>query len=135
VDSSRGYCTTGETCYIYDYALSASDTIVLGKSGDLTTSNDAFPTTPTDSCPSEVHGNQVVVDQKTSAQTFLRNAVEIIGDVTGDNDGLCESNEACIYTPNIGAYQGHGDFTTLTCAFQNGTVTGVTMYAYPNNGY
>lgn len=135
VDSSRGTCLTGETCYIYDYALSASDTVVLNKSGNLSTANDAFPTVSTDNCPSQVHGNDVIVDQRTSVQTFLRNATEILGDVIGDDDGLCESSEACIYTPNIGAYQGHGDFTTRTCAFQNGTVTGVTMYAYPNNGY
>lgn len=135
VDSDRGTCLSGETCYIYDYALSASDTVVLNKSGNLSTANDAFPTVSTDNCPSQVHGNDVIVDQRTSAQTFLRNATEILGDVIGDDDGLCESNEACIYAPNIGAYQGHGDFTSRTCTFQDGTVTGVTMYSYPSNGY
>jgi hypothetical protein len=56
-------------------------------------------------------------------------------DEIGDDDGLCESNEACIYSPNFGVYQGHGDYLVGgTCTFQNGTVTGVQMYAYPNNG-
>ena len=36
--------------------------------------------------------------------TVLRNAIEIIGDGIGDDDGLCGTNESCIYTPNIGAY-------------------------------
>lgn len=137
VDSNREYCGSGETCFIYDYALSLNDTLVLNKSGNLSTANAAFPTVETDNCPSQVHGNQTVIDQKTSAQTFLRNAVEITGDMIGDDDGLCESNEACIYTPNIGAYQGHGDFTAHKCTFvQNGgAVSGVTMYGYPQNGY
>lgn len=135
VDSTRGTCLAGETCYIYDYALLASDTVVLNKSGDLSTANDAFSSNSADHCPSEVHGNQTITDQRTSAQTFLKNAVEITGDVIGDEDGLCEINEACIYSPNIGAYQGHGDFTSRTCTFQDGTVTGVTMYSYPSNGY
>ena len=29
--------------------------------------------------------------------------MEIIGDFIGDDDGLCESNEDCIYAPNWGA--------------------------------
>lgn len=135
VDSSKGSCESGDTCYIYDHAIASTDTVILNKSGNLSSANDTFSATATDNCPSQVSGSDTITDQRTSAQTFLRNAIEITGDVIGDDDGLCESSEACIYTPNLGAYQGHGDFTTRTCTFQDGTVTGVTMYAYPQNGY
>lgn len=128
-------CTTGQSCVIYDYALKSTDIWILNKSGDLATANDAFPTVATDTCPSEVHGNVVVSNQSSTPETYLRNAFEIIGDEIGDDDSLCETNEECVYTPNVGAYQGHGDFYTRSCAFQNGTVTGVIMYSYPNNGY
>jgi hypothetical protein len=75
--------------------------------------------------------------------TFLRNAYEIIGDGIGNENGLCESNEACIYTPNIASYQGHGNLTCIRgpaeygCAstFVSGTVSGVVLYQYATNGY
>lgn len=75
--------------------------------------------------------------------TFLRNAYEIIGDGIGNENGLCESNEACIYTPNIASYQGHGNLTCIRgpaeygcpSAFSDGTISGVVLYQYANNGY
>ena len=124
---------TAGTGRLWDLSLASNDAQILNRTGTGTSSNNAFVNAST--CPAEVHGNQVAVDQHSTPNTFLLNASEIITDTTGDNDGLCESNEACIYSPNFGAYQGHGDYLTQTCTFQNGTVTGVTMYAYPNNGY
>ena len=67
--------------------------------------------------------------------TFLANAMEIMGDGIGNDNGLCETGESCIYTPNFGAYQGEGDYMAQgTCSFQNGTVSNVKMYAYPTIG-
>lgn len=84
---------------------------------------------------------------------ILRNAYEILGDWIGNDDGLCNSNEDCIYTPNIGAYQGHGDLvaastsnndytsTTNQCANittatgTDGTVTNIKLYKFEKNGY
>jgi hypothetical protein len=65
-------------------------------------------------------------------RTYLKNAVELLLDTVGDDDGLCESGEGCLYTPNFGAYQGHGALGT--CTFTNGTITGMTMYGYSSNG-
>ena len=137
VDSTNYYaaCATGMTCVIFDYALSASDTLVRNKSGDFTNLNSAFPTNSSDPCPAEVHGNKALTNQHTVVNTYLQHAFEIVGDEIGNDNGLCESSEACIYSPNPGAYQGHGDYRKRTCAFQNGTISNVTMYAYPNNGY
>ncbi|HNI90375.1 MAG TPA: hypothetical protein PKX55_19635, partial [Leptospiraceae bacterium] len=87
------------------------------------------------------------------ADTILRNSIEILGDWKGDDDGLCESNEDCIYSPNIGVYQGHGsllsastsntsypntvnqcqDITTATGV--DGAVTNIKLYKYEKNGY
>lgn len=135
VNSTKSRCIPNEICYIYDYALAQSDLIILNKSGNLITVNSIFPTDSSLSCPSEVNGNQIITDLRTTPQNYLKTAFEIIGDEIGDDDSLCESSEACVYAPNIGAYQGHGDYTTRTCMFQNGTVSGVTMYAYPYNGH
>jgi hypothetical protein len=134
LDTNNTNCGTGDTCYLHSAKLKSTDTVVLNKSGNLSTTNSAFPTLSTDPCPAEVHGNITATDQLTTPNTYLLNAMEIIGDEIGDDNGLCESNEACIYAPNIGAYQGSGDYTTKSCVFQNGTVTGVKMYAYPTNG-
>ncbi len=134
LDSTNMSCGSGDTCFLYSSKLKSTDSVILNKSGNLSTTNASFPALSTDPCPAEVHGNMTATDQATTPNTYLLNAMEIIGDEIGDDNGLCESNETCIYTPNIGAYQGEGDYTTKTCSFQNGTVTGVTIFAYPNNG-
>jgi len=75
--------------------------------------------------------------------TFLRNAYEILEDGIGNDNGLCESNEACIYTPNIASYQGHGSLTCIRgpaelgcpATFTNGTISNVVLYQYSTNGY
>lgn len=51
----------------------------------------------------------------------------------GNDNLLCESNEACLLTPNIGSYQGHGTLTPVSATL-TGTVSGVTLYRYPSNG-
>jgi len=135
--SRQGPCTAGTTCRMYDTRLSASDPYLLNTYGNWNTS---LP-----NCPSSVDGAgnsypgggpnpTIIVDG--AGRTYLKNAVEIqFDDAPGaNNNGLCESGEKCIYAPDAGAYQGEGDFTTQTCIFHNGTITNVTMYAYPING-
>ena len=69
-----------------------------------------------------------------SISTFLRNAVEIQDDDIGNENTLCETGETCLYTPNMGAYQGHGNLISAG-AFTDGTITGVTLMKYETNGY
>jgi len=129
---NRGRCSSG-TCRIWDFRISSSDTTVLNKSKDGSNSNGTFIAGST--CPDAVHGDQSITDRRSTANTYLLNAMEIIGDFIGDDDGLCESNESCIYAPNWGAYQGEGDYYSQdACTFQDGTISGVTVYAYPTNG-
>lgn len=64
-------------------------------------------------------------------QRYLSNASEILLDGKGDDDGLCEKNEDCFYTPNIGAYQGHGDLIGV-CNYDVGS--GINVYGFEFNG-
>ncbi len=133
--SSRGAGTGAAAMRIYDWTLKSSDSILRN-------------VTP---CPSDISAlnnadtNALTHNFSTGTVTMLRNAVEIIGDGIGDDDGFCENNEACIYTPNIGAYQGHGNLvsasqvtsTTKTCPEPGSlnTVKNVILYKYETNGY
>ncbi len=157
VDSYAPYLCgpgTGHTitdCAIVDLSLPASGSSrVRNTTGDGATQNDAFVSGS--ACPAEAGGNETITtwqgcsdaaytNQATCeaaaktwypAVTALKNAFEVLMDGVGDDDGYCESSEACLYAPNFGAYQGHG--TPGTCTFSNGTITGVTLYGHPENG-
>lgn len=74
----------------------------------------------------------------SSPKVFLKNAVEIINPNsknygTGNHDGLCESGESCIYTPNFGVYQGEG--SVGSCVFDpQGGLTGISIFGFLQNG-
>jgi hypothetical protein len=113
------------------FDLLSSDTTIRNRSNDGVNPNSAFVSGLT--CPAAVHGDKAI--SALSGPTFLMNAREIVEDGVGNDNGLCESGENCIYSPNFGYYQGHGDYSLNgTCNFVDGSVSGVTMYAYPNNG-
>ena len=159
----NGICNDSAVgCQIFDFSLLAAASVIRNttstSSGTISTN-----TTPSASaCPAAAAGSVYLTSQtytydaayfsgyngletaggdsdgiceagETCVQRYLANAVEIIDDLSGDDDGLCETGERCIYTPNFGAYQGHGTLTE--CTFTAGTITGVTMYYYPTNGY
>lgn len=67
--------------------------------------------------------------------TFLVNASEIAGDDIGNDNGLCETNETCLYMPNLGSYQGHGATQSAGTFVDGDTITGVTILEYATNGY
>ncbi len=66
--------------------------------------------------------------------TYLRHAVEILGDGIGNDNLLCESGETCLYTPNIGSYQGHGNLISAG-TYSDSSLTGITLLKYESNGY
>lgn len=81
-----------------------------------------------------------------STTTYLRNAQEYIGDLVGNDNGLCETGEVCLYTPNIASYQGHVDSPVDNCATQHASglcLTGeigtgqdiITLIEFDANGY
>lgn len=126
--NNREDCDTTENCATYDWSLSASD---AGNGG-------AAALLGVRACPS---GNDTYT-QTTNitgpvTTTMLNRAVEILNDGIGDDDLLCESNESCLYTPNIGAYQGHGDIIASTSCSDigtGGTIQNVKLYEYSTNG-
>lgn len=131
-----GSCETG-SCRVWDFRLKADPLNLAFNSTNLVTSkNQLF--VPGSTCPSSVAGSKTTTYTNTTipaTYTYLTNASEIIGDGVGNDNGLCESNESCLYTPNFGAYQGEGDFKSAgTCTFQSGTISGVKLYSYPLNG-
>lgn len=151
-----GSCTTG-TCSIWDLSLKNTDTIIRNVNScpngsiidthlwsDSTAPNQAY-------CDANYKGSKL--NGTTCITTFLRNAVEVFADGVGNENGFCESNEECIFTPNIGAYQGHSsdssnttklikaDTTsstnTINCSDigTSGTITNVKLWKYDTNGY
>lgn len=128
----QGQCTSG-TCQIFDWSLLQTDTVFRNVSGDGSNQNHDFVSGQP--CPAEIQGSVTVTSLGSSPVTFLRNAEEIIIDGQGNGNGLCESGESCLYMPNIGAYQGHGDYSDNFCIFQDGTISNVKMYAFPENGF
>lgn len=113
--SNRGYADSAESCRIWDWSLDGLDAVLLdalavpGASDTLTHTWSDMTTT-----------------------VFLRNAFEITDDGVGNDNGLCEANEDCVYTPNIGSYQGHGSLVYLsTVAMAGGDVD---LYGYSVNG-
>ena len=123
-DDNRGNCESG-TCRIWDWRLVAADVVLLDFNG-------AFQVDAP--CPASAHGGTALTDSQSVPNTFLPNATEILFDPLGDDDGLCETGEACIYSPNFGFYQGESDLTLSGCQFQDDLVSGIQMYAYTANG-
>jgi hypothetical protein len=126
--SQQGACTSG-SCQIWDWRLKAADTSLRAVNGTFQENV---------ACPSAVNGNAATSDLQ--GNTFLTHATEIIGDTdaegqrVGDDDGLCESSERCVFSANRGAYQGEEPVSTGTCIFTGGTVAGVTVYGRLQNG-
>ncbi|HVJ65020.1 MAG TPA: right-handed parallel beta-helix repeat-containing protein [Bdellovibrionota bacterium] len=132
--AARGRCSSG-TCEIFDFGLSRNDDVLRDRTYTGVAANPTF--TDDQACPANLSGNVVNTwnPHVSLSISHLTHAVEINDDVVGNNNGFCESGEACLYTPNFGYYQGHGDYLSSSCEFQDGTITGVTMYRYPENGY
>jgi hypothetical protein len=133
-----------DTCSIWDWSLKSSDTIIRNVNSCPSTNivdTHTWSAVNNTSCL-EIKG---AVWGTSCVTTFLRNAVEIFGDGIGNENGICESNEECIYTPNIGAYQGHGNLvsaststsTTNNCSDlgSGGTISNVKLWKYETNGY
>ncbi len=81
------------------------------------------------------NGNNVLTHtwSDDSTTTFLRRTVEIQSDSIGNDNTLCESGEACLFTWNLGSYQGHGTLVSAG-SFTAGTLTGITLKKYETNG-
>jgi hypothetical protein len=115
VPAAAGRCTA--SCRIWDWRLGASP-------GALAPSGGAVQAAL--SCPAAADGNRALTD--ASGNTFLLNALERIGDGLGDDDGLCESGEGCVFAPHLGAAQAGVHPGSGPCVFADGKVSGVRLY-------
>lgn len=76
----------------------------------------------------------------TTAKRFLKNATEIVDPLAvgyingGNHDGLCESGEACMYSPNFGAYQGEGRPVRCSYDSNGSSLINISLWGYPGNG-
>lgn len=128
--AAQGRCTTN--CQIWDYAISSSDNTIRNKSANGFDDNEYF--TQRETCPSGPiePSTKILTDNQSTAITYLLNAAEIIGDNLGNDNGLCESNEGCLYQRNFGSYLGAGEeIDYVSCTFPTGgTISGVKLYQF-----
>ncbi len=129
---------------IWDWSLLATDTVIRGAltlpTGDDTLTHTWYSTTAANQtdCDVEFPGSLWNATDSVCETTLLRNAIEVQGDGLANENTLCESGETCLYMPNIGSYQGHGNLVDAG-AFTDGDpatgITGVTLMKYETNGY
>ncbi len=119
----QGRCTAGAVCQGWDWRLLNGDT---GDGGSPALHN-ILPLPD---------GNDTITHTwlDTSNVTFLRHAVEILDDGIGNDDLLCESGETCLFTPNLGRYQGHGTLVNAGNIGTGATQENITLVKYAANG-
>ena len=104
----------GAICRILDLRLNSTDTLALNSLA----------------APSSILSYTYRGD--TTPFEFLNNSQEILNDDIGNDNGLCEANEACVATSNTGSYMGHGDLSVISNAAADSI--GVTLHNYSENG-
>ncbi|MCH2534267.1 MAG: right-handed parallel beta-helix repeat-containing protein [Bdellovibrionales bacterium] len=141
---STSSCSTSQTCTLYSITLNRSNSNILDSSysfsGVAHSNNNYAPSTGkfnNPDCSSALNKEAIYKNSVGVSEYYLSNAAEINTDFIGNNNGLCESNETCILSPNLGAYQGHmgTDNDYKKCNFSSSTnVINVEVYAHPYNG-
>jgi parallel beta-helix repeat protein len=125
--AGRGPCAAGP-CQIEDYRLSSSDLLLRGRFGVAV---------PGAECPAAADPSSLdnLLSDRAPA---LAHAIELAGDLVrnplGNHDGLCQSGEACLFTPNLGAYQGEGELSAGCVFSASRGVAGVSLRALSQNG-
>lgn len=141
--SAQGNCSSG-SCSVWDFSLKSTDTTL--RNANITGGGSGCPAANTMfahiwSASSQAACNGVIgasYNGTNCISTVLRNSVELLNDGVGNDNGLCEANEDCLLTPNIGAYQGHGNIVAASSASSgcvDVTSQGIKLYQYESNGY
>jgi hypothetical protein len=130
-NSALTTCRPNDTCRIWDWRLkTVADAPIYHSVNDPSKTDWYFQNNQP--CPPRAYDTDTA--NWGGSTTYLRNAVEVIG-TGGNDDGLCETGETCILMPNIGAYQGSGNYNGRRCVYSSSaTVANVKLYAYPENG-
>ncbi|MCW7470948.1 hypothetical protein [Leptospira kanakyensis] len=145
-DSVKGICSSN--CRIFDWSLKKSDpyfrntNVCPDPSRPLLHTVGGVAASESD-CQNLVRGSHYL-GSNVCGIYHLRNAREIIGDAKGNENGLCESNEECLFTPNLGAYQGHGilrkaySIAPFHCGDipkRDGNLSQIRLFGFEENGY
>jgi hypothetical protein len=132
VPSSSGATVIGDEVYFsgtIPFCPNTTDGTTYIASASYVASSSTFP----QGMNGYTSGMSTCSEGNICKQYYLKNAIERIGDWRGDDDGLCEKDEDCIYTPNYGAYQGEG--LLIPCTQGNGGIIPVhQMFVYQTNG-
>jgi hypothetical protein len=145
--TSRGRCQSGQTCNIYDLNLVAGDTgdpnaTGVGVAGPVAIGTYALPgdvesvfwqgfAASQAECEATHRGS--IFDGKGGCDSdYIRDTVEVLGDDRGNDDGLCNTGEACIFNPNLGPYAGHGAVVLEQDPFDAAPVTNVRLLRFEN---
>ncbi len=126
--TNQGPCDATFSCRIWDFRLKAGSALV-NNSFSYSTANPNF-TFSGGTCGGSLDGSDIFT---VGSRNFLKHAIEIEGDTIGNDNGLCESNESCVYAPNIGAYQGEDGINTsnyCTTEAASVSVTNAKIYKY-----
>ncbi len=126
--NNQGPCDGSSDCRIWDFRLK-SGSALENRSFNYTSTNAAINFVG-GSCTSFLDGNATFT---LESRVFMKFAIELDNDNVGNDNGLCEDNEHCIYTPNIGAYQGEGMISSSNYCV-TGTSTNVKnakIFKYP----
>jgi hypothetical protein len=119
----EGKCNSA-LCRIWDWRLSRQDSVLRGRLGQFFLGV---------SCPASLDPSTpgaVMTDGRSPPNEFLTAAREL----EGDGDGLCEANEVCVFTPNLGAYQGEALLTEESCVMPPGRFSGTRVLGRVRNG-
>lgn len=128
LSGTTGSCLVGgETCQIWDWSTKATDTFIKNTTFDAVAQNGNFIHQAT--CPVNLSGSRYEISQ-VGLINFLRLAVEDIASAIGNKNGLCENGEECLYTPNFGAFQGTGSFSTCVFDDEGSAIDVLKMSAY-----
>ena len=138
--SSPGRWSTGAG-RIWDWTLRTSDTVVLDRFSALPNGSNildhAWDGTPGSNdnagCDAMVSGSVWNVTDSVCQTRFLINAIELADSSVGNKNLLCETDDTCLFTPNIASYQGHGNIIDGG-AFTDGLITGVIFKKFDTNG-
>jgi hypothetical protein len=141
---SRGRCTSGN-CRIWSVAGKQNDVgdggmpVLRGVLATPSGTGDVITQTWTGPSDASTCSALRVANPSWSGSActsqFLQHAIEIAGDNNGNDNGLCETGEVCLLTPNIGAYAGHDTLSAGSALPTIGAISSVTVKQYATNGY
>ena len=138
--AAAGRCLTGQSCTIWDWRPEVTDTVLkdaLGTTLTLDGTTDAVTVRLSRDIDFDDQVNCDRIDgavwtaaTSTCDLTFLRRAIEIVGDGVGNENGICQSGEDCLLLRHIGAYQGTGNLVQVQTIGTGGTIENVNLFEY-----